>query len=638
MFQWEAAKTATTGKGVFTSHLLAALVAFTVTFLVYSPTLRSGFVWDDAHTIKESLVFDKSNPYSFLFSGGTYYRPAVFLTFYLDRALWGTQPQGFHLSNVLLHSFNALLVYAIWAYLPYCAPGTRTLPSGGLEQSGQGLEPLDRRVEPLGQKFVPRLSTILPPLAASLFFSLHPVNSEAVAWISGRTDVLATFFFLLAFFCILVYEVEKKDAILFCVFVLSLFSMMSKENGASFVILFLCYASSAGWDGKKLVKGIYFVVAAVVVYVLLRIGAGSVPDLFSTSGGKSFFYPGMTRLSVVQSMVYATGYYVGKLLVPTNLNLLPQFTGNPANVLFYLVLLLAAAMLYLKRRRWELFFVAWVAVTLLPSLLIAFSGVAYPVGERYMYLPSVGYAFLLSFALFSNVKVKTASVLSFLLILSFGFCLAGRIGVWQNELALWASAANGNPASATARTNYGVALLMAKDYVKAEKELNAALIIDVDGYVQLSILYDALANVAIVNADSKSTGKENRGIENSQMGQNRLELAEKYLYLSIKTDPNNIDAYNNLGCLYIQKSGRLSGERKKEKEELLLASLRVFNHALSIDPGSLKIKFNMGISYLKLNDTGNAIKTFTSVVEADPGSEEAHRILSEAMNVKKGGY
>ncbi len=132
--------------------LRAAIVAATVAAL-YGNTLGNGFVWDDRLTAAASpggLL--RPNP-------RTYYRPVAMLTFAADRLLWGEDPTGFHLTNILCHGLTS------WLLLGLC----RTL---GM-RSGAAL-------------------------AASLLFAAHPLQSEAVAYISGRTDVLCALFALLA--------------------------------------------------------------------------------------------------------------------------------------------------------------------------------------------------------------------------------------------------------------------------------------------------------------------------------------------------------------------------------------------------------------------------------------------------------
>jgi len=133
----------------------AALLAVLITVL-YSNTLRNAFVWDDFLTAANAAA----SPGTLLHpTPGTYYRPVAMLTLAMDRVLWGENPIGFHLTNILCH-------FAVsWLLLGLC--GKLGMP--------------------------PR-----PALVASLIFAAHPLQSEAVSYISGRTDILCALFVLLA--------------------------------------------------------------------------------------------------------------------------------------------------------------------------------------------------------------------------------------------------------------------------------------------------------------------------------------------------------------------------------------------------------------------------------------------------------
>ena len=149
------------------------LAVAAVTFLVFAHSLGHGFLaWDD-----ETLI--GSNP-AFRGFGRTqlgwmvsntllgHYVPVTWLSFALDHAIWGLEPVGYHLTNILLHAANATLVYGL---------SVRLL---GLTTGWPG--------------DVRRVASA----AVALFWALHPLRVEAVSWVTGRRDVLSGLFFLLA--------------------------------------------------------------------------------------------------------------------------------------------------------------------------------------------------------------------------------------------------------------------------------------------------------------------------------------------------------------------------------------------------------------------------------------------------------
>ena len=145
-------------------HTIYFAVILLVTLGIYWNSLQGNFIWDDRGLILEntSYLAEWKNLYSSFtrpFFGTTpFYRPLLLVSFILDYQLWGLNPFGFHLSNVLLHALNGCMVYLL-AFLLY-----------------------KRRIV---------------AFTAGVLFTVHPIQTEAVAWISGRNDVLLTFFSLI---------------------------------------------------------------------------------------------------------------------------------------------------------------------------------------------------------------------------------------------------------------------------------------------------------------------------------------------------------------------------------------------------------------------------------------------------------
>ena len=141
---------------------LVAIAA--VTLLTYTAALTAGFTADDFFILARTKGANGLQDAGSYFRAGffEYYRPVAFVSHALDWTLWGAEPFGFHLTNVLLHTGSTLLVWAL---------GRRLL--GGAA-----------------------------PVVAALLFALHPASHEAVYWIAARFDLLATFFTLLALWCL----------------------------------------------------------------------------------------------------------------------------------------------------------------------------------------------------------------------------------------------------------------------------------------------------------------------------------------------------------------------------------------------------------------------------------------------------
>ncbi|UCH93286.1 MAG: hypothetical protein JSV88_23820, partial [Candidatus Aminicenantes bacterium] len=166
--------------------LLMIVTLVALNLLLYINTINHDFLKDDFRLIVENPRIKDFQ--SFLNSIGSkffafpdfpylhYWRPMCLFSFYIDYQLWGLKPSGFHLFNILINTFNALLIFLVLYIL---------------------------------------INKIHYAFLGSLFFSIHPSHVEAVSWISGRTDLLAAFFILLAILFFILFL--KKRTVLFYV-------------------------------------------------------------------------------------------------------------------------------------------------------------------------------------------------------------------------------------------------------------------------------------------------------------------------------------------------------------------------------------------------------------------------------------
>ena len=143
------------------------------TLVAYTPACWSGYVWDDDDYLTQNVhVQSADGLYDIWFDrfASPQYYPLVFTTFWLEHKIWGLDPIGFHLTNVVLHALNALLLYKILHR--FRIPGA---------------------------------------WVAALIFAVHPVHVESVAWISERKNVLSTFFYLLAGIAYFKFSLPRDD-------------------------------------------------------------------------------------------------------------------------------------------------------------------------------------------------------------------------------------------------------------------------------------------------------------------------------------------------------------------------------------------------------------------------------------------
>ncbi|MEO8209496.1 MAG: hypothetical protein ABI840_02960, partial [bacterium] len=161
--------------------LYCYLIIIVVTFLVFYNSLFNGFVFDDEFMIEKnvSIKYLRNIPKFFTADEGfhkivgDYYRPVVSTTYAIDYAFWKLSPFGYHLTNIIIHIIACLLLFKIFSLL-----------------------------------FSKYKYKNLFSLLSTLIFAVHPIHTEAVTWICGRTDSLVTLFFFASFLC---YIQSRKD-------------------------------------------------------------------------------------------------------------------------------------------------------------------------------------------------------------------------------------------------------------------------------------------------------------------------------------------------------------------------------------------------------------------------------------------
>lgn len=347
-----------------TVNFALLLVLIVVAILPYIPSLHGDFVLDDNPLIvKDTQVHSLSNiPGLFHrdFLHGTlgceypiYYRPLITISFALNYAASGSHPFAFRLTNLIAH----LLVVLLVAYL-------------GKRLSGSSI---------VG-------------IVAGLAFAVLPSHAESVAWISGRTDVIATLF-TLASFAVFYTNTERKAgfswglALLFSL--LFACALFSKESGILVPLLCLSYL----WAFRKLViwKDVWRWVAVtlpvLVVYLIFRqhVVGSSIQHMLMLSLGKRLFCIGIA---------YAA--YLRMLFIPQELRVL--YDVFPIGIKYPIIAISAWALplgllgtaIYVRKRIPALAFaLLWILITLLPVTNIIPTIGPVP-AERFVYLASIG--------------------------------------------------------------------------------------------------------------------------------------------------------------------------------------------------------------------------------------------------------
>ncbi|KAB0669595.1 hypothetical protein F6V30_12390 [Oryzomonas sagensis] len=405
----------------------------------YYPSLFAPFnSVDDVKMVNQLINVDTISLKGLFFpgAGGQYYRPLLFLTFLFDKFVWGVQESFMHLENVLFHLVNTLLVFC------------------------------------LARQFIKawRWDTQYFPFVVALLFGLHPIATEPVNWVSGRTDLLAGVFVLSAVLLftrsihissfwqggagafLLLCGCLSKETALFVLPVLLLWCLVPPRDYA-------CMASGrlrAFLFASYLASGFAYL---VMRWYALNGGDKIVSTMASgaSSSGAAFGIWDMIRVGLKTS-----GFYCKKLVVPFPLNfgiieISPHYIW-----LGLLVCVGGCYCLYARTTVSYLFIAAFCLVS--PAFIVPLLKITWtPVAERYAYIASAPFLVALSFLFIRCLRSRLPplAITFFVAILLFcsGFATIKRNVVWQDNVSLFEDTVKKSPNFPAAKNELAIALV-----------------------------------------------------------------------------------------------------------------------------------------------------------------------------------
>jgi len=476
--------------------LIAALA-----FLVYSNSFKNDFVFDDIKVIEENTFIRDLKNLPILLKPREYtersrenrgYSPVSTLSYFLSYSLWGLKVEGYHITNTLFHSFNALLLYFIVL-----------------------LALKDEKIA----------------FFSSLLFACHPVHTEAVTWIVERRDVFSGFFFLTAFLLYIRSSLAGGGRKTY-LYALSLFafalSLFAKEMSITLPLVIVLYDRCfAEKEKRKNLYPAYFLIA--LLYLAGRL------FIYRWGGGDVDSYSGGPFLNRMLNMTRGIIFYIRMLLFPSGLAVNHEFRLSksllePAVLVSICIdAVIAAALVKLYKHSREIFFsVLFLFITLLPvSNMIPIPDVI--VAERHLYIPSAGFCVFLGILagrMYGRYDRRFAAPVFLLVLTMYSLITLKRNAEWKDDVTLWSKTLKLYPLSSTAYYNRGVAFRRAGDYNRA-----------MDDYMK-----------AIEINPHFSKTYYNRGNLYAENG--HIDEALSDFDKAIKLNPQYSEAYANRGVLY----------------------------------------------------------------------------------------
>ena len=583
-----------------------AWIVCALTVFVFLPVLGNGFVnWDDDANFLDNPHFRGLGTENLEWMATTFqmghYHPLTWLTLGLDYTVWGLNPAGYHLTNLLLHALASVLVY--WLLLTLILKASRA----------------DE----------PDYEMYLGAAFGAVVFAIHPLRVESVAWASERRDVLSGVFYLAT---VLLYLRGRKPASL----AFFAAALLSKVIVASLPIVLLVidvYPLRRRFNLKLVLeKWPYFVMAFAAGMVALGRHEGGVA---ASVEHLDWFFALRVTLSL-----FALAFYVWKTFVPLGLyaqyaySVEPQAFDFPLLIgsAFTVAVTVAAVAL---RKKYPAVPAVWVCyvVTLLPVLsFVRFDRQLY-VADHHSYLATLGIAALLGWGLYRLIGVGAptpALVVSLLVTLALAERTISQVSVWSDSETLWGYTLRGSPLSAVAQNNMGRALGAAGKYPEAAAYFMRATEIKQNypsahynlgnSYMKLGRFEDAARSLERAIALDPAHAVALNDLGNVFSRQGKITEAIAAYERTIAVRPEHADAHYNLG-LTLHRSGSLE---RAEASYLL---------AIELDSSNADALNNLGVLAESRGHLEQARGLFERALAVDPTHESARLGIARVSGV-----
>lgn len=544
---------------------IAALLIGLLTLAVFLPALNHGFVnWDDDRNLITNpnyrgfgwiqLKWMWTNRWM------SHYVPLTWMSYGLDYVLWKEKPFGYHFTSVLLHAANAAVLFLLALFI--------------FKRGFSRAEPQSQWAPLCGAAF------------AALFFSLHPLRVESVAWVTERRDVLCALFYLLA---VLVYvrafsaaphPSMPKMSYLMCLVFFAM-SLLSKEMAITLPAVLLLLdvyplrrlgAGPGSWVGR----GVRSVWLEKIPFFVIGLADGAVALYF---GVRTHLVEPVATLGWAARIgisVYGMAFYLRKTLLPIGLSpfyALTRYktlpTGTPFEISAAIVLGVTLMCIALRHRA-PVLLTAWAAcaVTLLPVSGLFQNGFQIA-ADRYSYLACLGFALVAgavvcqawSWSDRSGAGRALLASAALLALLTLSFLTRKQIAVWKDSDTLWARAIAVEP-SFVAHLNLGSSLSNEGNALGAIQQYRQALVFWPDSAKAHNNLGRALLDLGQLDeaaqefrhaAQIEPVPAAFNSLAHALVMQGKLDEAIETLRQALRIDPDDANAGQNLKSMLEMK-------------------------------------------------------------------------------------
>ena len=607
------------------SYRFYYIIIFVAAFLVYSNTLKHGYVLDDFSVIKENYVVKQGidgistilkTGYRFGYwnSPDNLYRPLPLIMFAIEWHFFPDNPSISHFINVLLYAFLCVLLFKLLICL---------LPSYSVHFSFIGV----------------------------LLYVLHPIHTEVVANIKSGDEILAFLWTVISILFFIKHNQSLKWYWLIGALFSFLLAMLSKESAITFLVIIplTFYFTQAVPTKRSMMYTILLIIPTLIYFAMRHRAIGHHLHLNETSMIDNLLVAAPDLISRYATAIKILGLYLWKLIVPyplacdysyQQISMVGLSNGYFWLSLVIYVALFVLSLLWFKKRHLLSYLILFYLLAMsVNSNLFVLIGTSF--GERLLFVASFPFTLTVSYFIlkitkhpfeaennydWKKVVFSKPLLLSILILLPYACITVQRNKDWKTSLSLYEADIRKSPNSAHMNYYYGLEVMKEKamkdgQVVKPEY-LDTAIyyftkarqIIPTyaDAYDQLGLAYfrkndwdKALANydTCLTLAPGKPITYSNMGVIYFQRQQyeKALELYEK----TVRYDPRFADGWFNLGSTY--------GTLGRFQE-----AIQAFKKCLEFNPQKAEAYYFIGITYQNMNDKEQAQYYFDKAYQLNP--------------------
>ncbi len=562
-------------KGHYLSLLFIAIFG-----TYYYSIVHGGFIQLDDMNLMNRLLNEPSFVLKDLFfprNVTSYYRPMIELSYRLDHLLWFDSASGWHLTNVVLHAMNTGLVYLISSVI--LANNTT-----GKEEAA---------------------------FCAALLYGLNPLATEAVCWVSGRSELLSGLFILSSFALYLFFKKKGSYIYLLLSGLMYLVAAETKENALALPLLVIAfeYIFKKTSSDEKRESGVsigYFLLLTAAYFLFFRRAGVDTANMHVGVGAS-----GLRPVSLYENVLVffaSLGYYFKKILFPYPLNL----AIDSINLILYAVLGLGVLVLFALRGRFLppifRFFAAWILIAVSPAIAAAVLHIPWvPWAERYLYVPLAGFFMALGLwlTLFKERHTYAAMFIFVLLTGLFWATTLHRTYVWADEIKLWENTARHSDFGPV-HYYYGKSLLAGNREAEGIEQMKNAI---AKGYSYNPYL--------VLSSDAFNRGYYDK--------------SEQWLKKAIQDYPENAELHTYLAEIYLRrKSGKAEGR------EFLLKAIDEYVKYVTVRKDDAAAWLRTAQLYMAAHERQRAVPFLEQVIKIDSASPYARTAMKYLQETRKG--